>query len=61
MDNIQIFNIKNTRTSDTSRTSPIYGVCSNGTTPVQVRTSATYPPTQNLNQSEQQHFQMPVL
>jgi len=53
--------VKVARTSDTSRTSPIYGVCSNGTTPVQVRTSATYPPTQNLNQSNQQHFQMPVL
>ena len=33
--------VKVARTSDTSRTSPIYGVCSNGTTPVQVRTSAS--------------------
>ena len=35
-----IQNMKNTRTSDTSRTSPFYGLFESGTTPVQVRTSA---------------------
>jgi len=52
--------VKNSLTSDTSRTSPTYGLCEDSTTPVQARTS---PPNfnQNLNSLEQEHFQMPLL